>query len=111
MSAAVGKARKAPTGPARAPPASRRGKRQPTTEIHRLGADPGAEPCVLDHLVTRLPSPHADGGTFGDGVLYEAEFDRPGVFASEIGATTVPLAQLNEERNEERPAIDDPDCT
>ena len=43
--------------------------------------------------------------------LDPAEFYPPGVFAPEIGATTVPLAQLNEERKEERPAIDDPDCT
>ncbi len=76
MSAAVGKAKKAPTGPARAPPASRRGKRQPTTEIHRLGADPGAEPRVLDHLVARLPSTHADGGNGS-----RAHRDRQGVVA------------------------------
>ncbi len=60
MNAAVGKARKAPTGPARAPPVKRQGRHQPTSEIHRLGADPGAEQCVLDHLVARLPSTHAD---------------------------------------------------
>ena len=39
------------------------------------------------------------------------KFDRPGVFADEIGATTVRLAQLNNDRNKERPAVDDPDCT
>jgi hypothetical protein len=33
------------------------------------------------------------------------------MFAAEIGATTVPLAQLNKDRNEERPPVDDPDCT
>ena len=57
-------------------PGKRRGRRQLKTEIHRLGADPGAEPWVLDHLVTRLPSPHADGGNGS-----WAHRDRQGVVA------------------------------
>ena len=48
-----------------------------------------------------------DGDTFGDGVLYEVEFLSPGMFAVDIGATTVPLAQLNAQRT----ATNDPDRT
>lgn len=51
MRAAVGKAKKAPTGPARLPPARAEAKARPPLRFHGFGADPGAEPCVLDQLV------------------------------------------------------------
>ncbi|MCH8991129.1 MAG: MBL fold metallo-hydrolase [Acidobacteria bacterium] len=39
-----------------------------------------------------------DGNTFGDGVLYQIDFDTPGMFAQAIGASVVPLSQLNARR-------------
>ncbi len=91
-----------------------------TTAVHhhRLEADTlervgglGRPRRVFETVIDGDITLRTDGETFGDGVLYQAEFNSPGIFADEIGATTVPLAQLNKERNQERPAIDDPDCT
>jgi hypothetical protein len=81
---------------------------------HRLEADIlgrvgglGQPHRVFETVVDGDIALRTDGGTFGDGVLYEVEFDAPGRFAVEIGATTVPLAPLNSQRT----AISDPDCT
>ena len=85
---------------------------------HRLEADTlervgglGRPRRVLETVVDADIMLRTDGAMFGDGVLYITEFQSPGVFEIGIGATTVPLAQLSQERNDERPASDDPKCT
>lgn len=81
---------------------------------HRLEADTlqrvgglGQPRRVFETVIDGDITLRTDGDTFGEGVLYEVEFDSPGAFAVEIGATTVPLAQLNAQRT----ATNDPDCT
>lgn len=85
---------------------------------HRLEADTlervgglGRPRRVFETVIDGDITLRTDGDSFGSGVLYEAEFTRPGLFEAEIGATTVSLAVLNKQRNEDRPAIEDPTCT
>lgn len=80
---------------------------------HRLEADTlrrlgglGQPRRVFETVVDGDITLRTDGHTFGDGVLYEVEFDSPGMFAAEIGATTVPLSQLNPQRT----SGNDPAC-
>lgn len=39
-----------------------------------------------------------DGGAFGDGILYQVEFEEPGRFESALGAATRSLTTVNKER-------------
>ncbi len=82
---------------------------------HRLEADTlqrvgglGRPRRVFETVIDGDITLRTDGETFGNGVLYDLEFDPPGIFAVEIGATNgVSLTQLNAQRT----ATNDPDCT
>ena len=39
-----------------------------------------------------------DGGVYGNGLLYQIEFETPGRFAGDLGATVVPLNDVNKTR-------------
>ncbi len=39
-----------------------------------------------------------DGLTFGEGILYDVEFESPGRFAADLGASVLPLSSVNQSR-------------
>ena len=39
-----------------------------------------------------------DGGKYGDGILYQVDFRRPGEFATTLGATVASLSKVNKAR-------------
>ena len=47
-----------------------------------------------------------DGLGYGDGILYQLEFDPPGRFSGDLGASVFPLADVNLSRT----STNDPDC-
>ncbi len=80
---------------------------------HRLEADTlkrigglGNPRRVFETVIDGDITVRTDGGTFGNGVLYEVEFLAPGLFEVDIGAKRVTLAELNPQRD----TANEPDC-
>ncbi len=73
--------------------------------LERLGGRPGPR-RVYETLVDGDIIIRTDGQSYDDGILYEATFDDPGQFASDLDEDTIDLNTVDGRRDR----ADDPDC-
>lgn len=70
------------------------GHRLEMDTLARLGGRPGPR-AVFETLVDGDIILRTDGGEYGGGILCEVEFETPGRFAADLGAGTMPLADIH----------------
>ena len=73
------------------------GHRLEKDTLKRIGGH-GRPRRVFETLVDGDIIMRTDGSKYGDGVLYELEFESPGRFAAELGARVIPLTEVNKAR-------------
>lgn len=73
--------------------------------LDRLGGL-GQPRRVFETLVDGDIVLRTDGLSYGDGILYEVEFESPGRFAADLGASVLPLSVANQSRT----SINGADC-
>jgi len=73
------------------------GHRLEQDALDRLGGL-GQPRRVFETLVDGDIVVRTDGRGYGDGMLYEVEFDPPGRFAGDLGAPVRPLSVVNQSR-------------
>ena len=75
--------------------------------LGRLGGRPGPR-AIFETLVDGDIILRTDGKPYGNGILYQVEFESPGLFASDLGATTRPLSYVDGRRSSSNKY---PECT